>query len=360
MSYQGWPFLVSRNRHLDYRTIVAPDFLCAMQSTTMLARATEGDVTAPGEAFMRHLVGSKAGDLTILYQIRKAPANWLDPKASDEILKDSFGREIVLIVGLVFQDKIDGLSFTQQALDDVLASLKEAFCLFWDQEKSPPVIPSHPHPLSEQRSPPLKIFEVPPLMLRASVIQTPAKLTASQQDAAEALQNGSSVRSNEGGQAIAWLHPRLLAGYGALGLLILMLVLTGKLIFFSRSEKVCEREDLAPITIGVKKDVVTILESWMVNNKTSNLDAVLIVLSGDLYIKNGVPPKARAAIRQSIEEAEKSKTSRGSIVFKHDRLSLTDYPLHHFLRTPGLKGNLYVVNGAKLNPAKYSASECLW
>lgn len=361
MSYRGWPFLVGRNKYLDYRTIVAPDFLCALQSTSLLARATEGDVTPRGEALMRHLIGTKAGDLTILYQIHQAPATWLDPKAGDEILKDSFGREIVLIVGLVIQEKIDGFRFHQQAFDDMQASLQEAFRLFWDQEKPPPVIPSHPHSLAEQRSsPPLKILEVPPFALRSAAVETPAMLTAAEQDPAGALQQASEVgQEGNQGQAIAWLQPRFLAAYGALGLLILMLVLTGKLIFFPKSEKACERKALPPITIGVENDVVAILESWVMNNRTSDLDAVLIVLSGDLQMKNRLPLKALKAIRESIQEAKKSKTRRGSIVFKHNRLRLTNYPLHHFLREPDLKGSLYVAEASKLNPVKYNESRCL-
>ena len=40
---QAWRFLVSRNQFLDYRTVVAPDFMCQVNIASVLAKAAEGD-----------------------------------------------------------------------------------------------------------------------------------------------------------------------------------------------------------------------------------------------------------------------------------------------------------------------------
>ena len=45
MSIEAWPFLVSRNRYLDYRTVVAPKFICEAGISNLLARVADGDLT---------------------------------------------------------------------------------------------------------------------------------------------------------------------------------------------------------------------------------------------------------------------------------------------------------------------------
>ncbi|NEQ12001.1 MAG: WD40 repeat domain-containing protein, partial [Moorea sp. SIO4E2] len=103
MSINAWPFLVSRNRYLDYRTVVAPDFICDAKIANLLARVTDGDLTEPGKGFIRQIAGTEAGDFTIVFRIIQATEKDLNSKEGDDILKDEFGRKIYLIEGVVIQ-----------------------------------------------------------------------------------------------------------------------------------------------------------------------------------------------------------------------------------------------------------------
>ena len=96
---QAWPFLVSRNQFLDYRTVVAPDFLCEAKIAGLLAKVAEGD---PDNIYYREIVASKVGDLTIVYRVVEALAKDVGNE-NEGILKDSFGREIYLIEGFVLK-----------------------------------------------------------------------------------------------------------------------------------------------------------------------------------------------------------------------------------------------------------------
>jgi hypothetical protein len=55
MQIQVYPFLVSRNRTLDYRTVVAPRFMCDNGVAHELARAAGGSLTPPGHAVYREI-----------------------------------------------------------------------------------------------------------------------------------------------------------------------------------------------------------------------------------------------------------------------------------------------------------------
>ena len=55
---------VSRNLFLDYRTVVAPNFMCQANITSLLAKSAEGDLTYENNAFYREIHGAKTGDLT--------------------------------------------------------------------------------------------------------------------------------------------------------------------------------------------------------------------------------------------------------------------------------------------------------
>jgi hypothetical protein len=54
---QAWRFLVSRNQFLDYRTVVAPDFMCQANIASLLAKAAEGDLTNDDSVYYREIHG---------------------------------------------------------------------------------------------------------------------------------------------------------------------------------------------------------------------------------------------------------------------------------------------------------------
>ena len=134
MKIGTWPFLVSRNRDLDYRTVVAPDFMCAAKASNLLARVAEGDLTEEGKLFFRPIYGTKAGDFAIVFQVLHATERCLNPQQKkDGVLKDTFGREIYLIEGLVIKgiDSKKDFSITDLEMDEVHSLLMNSYQQFW-------------------------------------------------------------------------------------------------------------------------------------------------------------------------------------------------------------------------------------
>ncbi|NES06280.1 MAG: hypothetical protein F6K22_27780, partial [Okeania sp. SIO2F4] len=144
MSIEVWPFLVSRNRYLDYRTVVAPDFICEAKTDNLLARVTTGDLTEPEKGFIRQIFGSKVGDFTIVYRILKATQKDLNYQAGDEILKDQFGREILIIEGVVIQGikSQENVFISPKNMEEVHQKLTGGYTEFWEHRDPHPAIPS--------------------------------------------------------------------------------------------------------------------------------------------------------------------------------------------------------------------------
>lgn len=138
---QAWRFLVSRNQFLDYRTVVAPDFMCQVNIASLLAKTAEGDPISEDLAYYREIYGSKSGDLTIVYQVREAQARDINDDV-EGILKDAFGRDIYFIEGIVLREIRTSLSITLEDLESNHQRLIEDYCNFWEWVSPQPAIPS--------------------------------------------------------------------------------------------------------------------------------------------------------------------------------------------------------------------------
>ncbi|NEP76927.1 MAG: hypothetical protein F6K39_01310 [Okeania sp. SIO3B3] len=177
MSIEVWPFLVSRNRHLDYRTVVAPDFICEAKTGNLLARVTTGDLTDSGKGFIRQIFGSKVGDFTIVYRILKARQKYINFQEGDEILKDQFGREILLIEGVVIQEikSKEDVFICQKNIEEIHHKLTEAYTKFWEHRDPHPAIPSNKLSLSmDGSSRPLQLQEIEGFKVPKSPITPPS------------------------------------------------------------------------------------------------------------------------------------------------------------------------------------------
>ena len=138
MSVEAWSFLVSRNPYLDYRTIVAPDFICAAGIPNLLARVADGELTEPGHAIRRKIEGSEVKEFTIVFRVIQALEKYINSEGGENLLKDSFGREIYLIEGLVIKGT-GQVSITNEDLEDVHTQVRLSYQKFWDCIDVPPV-----------------------------------------------------------------------------------------------------------------------------------------------------------------------------------------------------------------------------
>ena len=141
MSIEVWPFLVSRNRYLDYRTVVAPDFICEAKISNLLARVAEGDLTEPNQAIISWVVNSKVDDFTIVFQVVTATERDIDTEGNDRVLKDQFGREIYLFEGVVIKG-IGDVYLIDKDLEKAHEKSIEIYRKFWKLIEPSPVTPS--------------------------------------------------------------------------------------------------------------------------------------------------------------------------------------------------------------------------
>ncbi|NJM23462.1 MAG: hypothetical protein HC907_34935 [Richelia sp. SM1_7_0] len=150
---EAWAFLVSRNQYVDYRTIVAPEFICEAKIASVLAKAAEGDLTEENFAWYREVHGSKIGDLTLVFRVIQATSKNTGIQieaisdntdfAEDRLLKDSFGREIQLIEGIALKGVGLEILITQSDFEEIHHQLIEKYQEFWEYTTSQPVIPSN-------------------------------------------------------------------------------------------------------------------------------------------------------------------------------------------------------------------------
>lgn len=137
---QAWGFLVSRNQYLDYRTIAAPNFMCEAGASSLIAKAAEGDLTETGSALYREVHNSKVGNLTLIFRIIEATENSVGI-VGNGVLKDSFGRDIYLIEGIVLKEIMPNIIITQENFAEAHKLLVKHYCDFWECVKPNPAIP---------------------------------------------------------------------------------------------------------------------------------------------------------------------------------------------------------------------------
>lgn len=171
MSIKVWPFLVSRNRSLDYRTVVAPDFICQAGISNLLARVADGDLTQPGHVFVRQVQGSKVGDFTIIFQVIEATEKDINSQDGNQVLKDSFGREIYLIEGIVFQG-IGKRNIIQSDIQRAHSLVVESYKQFWNWTVPDSAIPSTAFFLTTETNSHLKFEELDPFQVKSKASET--------------------------------------------------------------------------------------------------------------------------------------------------------------------------------------------
>ncbi|MEI1375673.1 hypothetical protein PQG02_03220 [Nostoc sp. UHCC 0926] len=169
----AWPFLVSRNQYIDYRTVVAPDFICNAGISSILARTADGDLTEPGNAFIRTIEGSKAGSFTIVFQVVEATEQDINYPGGNAVLKDSFGREIYLIKGFVLKGKHNyrDTEVYQKHIDKSYEYSVESYRQFWQATDYNATISSEAFSLeSQEHSKQLRLIGLPSFEIEPQVV----------------------------------------------------------------------------------------------------------------------------------------------------------------------------------------------
>lgn len=136
MIIEAWPFLVSRNTYLDYRTVIAPDFICDAGISSLLARVAEGELTKPNELIVRKIVNTKSGDFTIVFQVVIAKEKDIYSEGGNKELVDQFGREIYLFNGIFINGIGDDFVYiSEKDIEIAYEKSVEAYREFWNLVK---------------------------------------------------------------------------------------------------------------------------------------------------------------------------------------------------------------------------------
>ncbi|NEP79167.1 MAG: hypothetical protein F6K17_21165 [Okeania sp. SIO3C4] len=153
MDQEVWCFLVSANKDLDYRTVVAPDFMYEQNYTLILAKTAGGEITDKGTAYYRKIINSKVGNLTLVFRVTKALETDIGI-CGDSLLRDSFGRAISLIEGIVFNREVSkaNIAINSEDFDKVHKQVIEYYQKFWYETRPIPAYPSKSFPFSEREN----------------------------------------------------------------------------------------------------------------------------------------------------------------------------------------------------------------
>ena len=132
MHIEVHPFLVSRNRTLDYRTVVAPRFMCDNGVAHELAKAAGGSLTLPEYAVCREIQLTPPTTLILVFRVVESNQQEIYSNASKEPLTDPFGREILWIEGFILEDKINLPNLTLNLFEIIHRQLLPSYRLFWE------------------------------------------------------------------------------------------------------------------------------------------------------------------------------------------------------------------------------------
>ena len=141
MNTDAWLFLVSRNKYLDYRTIVAPDFIVDANASGLLSSFTDGDITKDNTAYYREIYAPQTGELTLVFRILEVTGKDIN-NDRNELLKDLQGRSISVIEGIVVKGIVSNFEINQKDFVKIHEQAMVYYQQFWECTSSFGVIPS--------------------------------------------------------------------------------------------------------------------------------------------------------------------------------------------------------------------------
>ncbi|MDJ0619722.1 MAG: hypothetical protein QNJ63_23775 [Calothrix sp. MO_192.B10] len=233
MTIQAWTFLISRNQQIDYKTVVAPDFISQAKLRSLLYTVSADDFIEGERTNIRSIQCSEFGNFTVVFRSVKARSKDIG-KNGNEVLKDSFGREIYFIEGLVLQSSPDEIlkkiKISKAHFNQVHRELIDKYRVFWYKNL---LSDSHAICLTEDESSPI----IPLHKLEPFIIAPIPKLPEGNQTRVIAGKQSTRNRKN----SIKFLLLLLSA--------IVVLIIWNMMTITSPAEAICK----STITIGRKK-----------------------------------------------------------------------------------------------------------
>lgn len=152
----AWGFAVTRNKLLDWRPMMAPDFMIVQGGEYFLVHAADpGNGPDPSRVIERIVTSERYGDLTLVVRSIEATADFIGGSPQEQ-LTDRAGRPIKVIEGLVLRGRHPGsATYWEDQLADVDLMARQVFPKFWESEdEAEPPVPSQPLTRSESSAQP--------------------------------------------------------------------------------------------------------------------------------------------------------------------------------------------------------------
>jgi hypothetical protein len=128
MTGSAWPFLISRSRDVDYRTVVIGE---PFRGTPLVLRMASFLDVEPSTGLRRAEVEAPGVEaLTVIYRV--VPA-----QRSDELFKDAFGRTIYWIEGVALKKGAADLKDPDGVFAALHERVVEGYLAFWDGAQVP-------------------------------------------------------------------------------------------------------------------------------------------------------------------------------------------------------------------------------
>jgi WD40 repeat protein len=142
MNIETWPFLISRNQYLDYRTITAPEFICNDSSANILSKSADAELIVGENIAYREIRNYRRGEMTLIYRVLKATKKDIGSDDSEEVLRDSQGREISLIEGVIVMGFPLDVKLPANFFETVHEQSIKAYQNFWKCSTPPSASPT--------------------------------------------------------------------------------------------------------------------------------------------------------------------------------------------------------------------------
>jgi WD40 repeat protein len=142
MNIETWPFLISRNQYLDYRTITAPEFICNDSSANILSKSADAELVVGENIAYRQIRNYRRGEMTLIYRVLKATKKDIGSDDSEEVLRDSQGREISLIEGVIVMGFQPDVKLPANFFETVHEQSVKAYQNFWKCSTPPSASPT--------------------------------------------------------------------------------------------------------------------------------------------------------------------------------------------------------------------------
>jgi|694.fasta_scaffold00506_4 hypothetical protein len=136
MTIQAWIFLVSSNKHLDYRTVACPDFICKRKAHQLLYTIKYNtNLNEQGDLYCRE-IDNHDFQFTLIYRCKKLTKEELLPQINET--PTDGGRPILLIEGIIIEriraNEVTNnkIIFSKKQFNEIHQNILDYYKNFWD------------------------------------------------------------------------------------------------------------------------------------------------------------------------------------------------------------------------------------